>query len=61
MTPGQRHRGEDVQILTDRDEVYRQAKSANPSRWSGATRNWERPETMTLNPNLPKEKLEKAA
>ena len=61
VTPGQRHRGEDVQILADRDEVYRQAKSINPSRWSGATRNWERPETMTLNPDRSKEKLEKAA
>ena len=61
VTPGQRHRGEDIQILAERDGVYRQAKSANPSRWSGTTRNWERPKTMTLNPDISKEKIEKAA
>ncbi len=61
VTPEQRHRGDDIQILAERDEVYRQAKAANPSRWSGATRNWTRPETMTLNPDNPKEQLEKAA
>lgn len=61
VTPGQRHRGEDVQILAERDALYRQARDANPRRWSGATRNWERVQTMTLNPENPKETLEKAA
>jgi transposase InsO family protein len=61
VTPGQRHRGEDIALLADRDDVYRQAKAANPSRWRGETRNWERPEIMTLNPDNPKEKLKKAA
>ncbi len=61
VTPAQRHRGDDVQILAQRHEVYRQAKAANPSRWSGATRNWTRPETMVLNPDKPEEKLKKAA
>lgn len=61
VTPSQRHRSEDVQILAQRDEVYRQAKEANPLRWSGQTRNWERLETMTLNPDSVEEKLEKAA
>ena len=55
VTPAQRHRGEDINILAARDEVYREAKAANPSRWSGATRNWERPETIVLNPDKPKE------
>jgi putative transposase len=61
VTPSQRHRGEDIQILAQRDELYRKAKSENPSRWSGNTRNWERPNTMTLNPDKPTAKLEKAA
>lgn len=61
VTPSQRHRGDDVQILLNRDELYREAKAANPSRWSGKTRNWERPEVMTLNPDKKPEKLEKAA
>jgi len=61
VTPGQRHRGDDIALLADRVDVYRQAKAANPSRWRGETRNWERPKIMTLNPDNPKEKLKKAA
>lgn len=61
VTPSQRHRGEDVEILANRDELYRQARAANPVRWSGETRNWSRPETMTLNPQTQPEKLEKVA
>ncbi len=61
VTPGQRHRGDDIALLADRHDVYRQAKAANPSRWRGETRNWQRPEIMTLNPDNPKEKLKKAA
>jgi len=50
VTPAQRHRGEDIQILADRKAVYERAKAQNPSRWSDDTRNWERQQTMTLNP-----------
>jgi putative transposase len=50
VTPEQRHRGEDIAILAKREEVYKAAKAANPSRWSGETRNWTRQDTMTLNP-----------
>ena len=60
VTPGQRHRGDDVEILAQRDELYQAAKAANPARWSGNTRNWERPASMTLNPDKAQEKLEKA-
>lgn len=61
VTPAQRHRGEDIEILAKRDELYRKAKAANPSRWSGNTRNWKRPDMMVLNPDNEQEKLEKAA
>jgi len=61
VTPAQRHRGEDIKILAERGEVYRRAKAANPSRWSGDTRNWERPETMVLNPDKPGDKMKEAA
>lgn len=61
VTPSQRHRGEDIQILARREELYRDAKSANPSRWSGSTRNWVRPDSMTLNPDKEVETLEEAA
>ncbi len=61
VTPGQRHRGEDVAILTHREDVYREAKAANPSRWSQDIRNWTRPETMTLNPDKLPMELESVA
>ena len=61
VTPAQRHRGEDVDILTQREELYRLAKEANPPRWSGATRNWTRPQSMVLNPDKKGNILENAA
>ena len=50
VTPAQRHRGEDVDILEKRHAVYQQARAANPQRWSGETRNWTRITVMALNP-----------
>jgi len=40
FTPDQRHRRLDDAVLAKRVEVYRRAKEQNPSRWSGATRDW---------------------
>lgn len=57
VTPIQRHTGEDIAILTKRHELYEQAKAANPQRWSGNTRNWERQQTTWLNPVSETEKL----
>jgi len=42
--------GEDVAILAARDALYKQAKQANPQRWSGDTRNWKPIGPVTLNP-----------
>jgi hypothetical protein len=50
VTPAQRHAGLDIAMLQKRAEVYEAAKSANPSRWSGATRNWQRVSIVHLNP-----------
>lgn len=50
VTPGQRHRGEDRELLSQRKSVYEAAKMQNPHRWSGATRNWSRQEEVWLNP-----------
>jgi transposase InsO family protein len=50
VTPDQRHRGEDVAILEKRKIVYQMAKLANPSRWSGDTRNWNWIPKVSLNP-----------
>jgi len=65
VTPNQRHKGEDLQILTQREEIYRQAKERHPNRWSGDIRNWSRPEVVWLNPErtraVSEEKLKEAA
>jgi putative transposase len=50
VTPAQRHAGDDIKILADRHEVYLQAKSSNPLRWSGETRNWNPIKVVHLNP-----------
>jgi putative transposase len=51
IPPQQRHCGEDANILAKRHEVYEMAKSENPIRWSGKTRNWTLPDVVWLNPN----------
>jgi len=53
VTPGQRHRGDDVGILEERKRVYEAAWERHPERWSGETRNWHPVEEVRLNP--PKE------
>lgn len=50
VTPAQRHAGEDVKILSDRHQVYQKAKSENPLRWSGETRDWNQIKEVHLNP-----------
>ena len=53
VTPAQRHAGLDKELLQHRKAVYEAAKAANPQRWSGTTRNWDRTSEVWLNP--PKE------
>lgn len=53
VTPGQRHRGEDIALLDERRKLYELAKARNPQRWSGKTRNWNPVNEVWLNP--PKE------
>lgn len=55
VTPDQRHRGIDREILERRHEIYQEARRQNPERWSGETRNWEPVETVTLNPETTQE------
>lgn len=50
VTPGQRHRGEDVALLEKRKSVYEAAKMRAPHRWSGQTRNWSWQDEVWLNP-----------
>ena len=50
VTPVQRHEQRDMGILKHRKQVYSKAREANPSRWSGQTRNWEPVGAVALNP-----------
>ncbi len=54
MTPEQRHTGADRLIRANRHHVYQLAKALYPERWTGQTRNWLVPDTVTLNPNKKK-------
>lgn len=49
VTPESRHAGDDVAILSRREKVYADAKTKNPERWSGATRNWKPIQEVKLN------------
>lgn len=51
VTPGERHAGTDAVLLGKRVEVYEAAKALYPARWSGNTRNWQRIDSVHLNPN----------
>ena len=51
VTPQQRHSGADKTIRANRHLVYQIAKAHYPERWSGQTRDWSLPDTVTLNPN----------
>lgn len=53
VTPAQRHRGEDIDLLARRHAVYQAAKAQHPERWTGPTRNWEPVTTVLLNPGKP--------
>ncbi len=53
VTPGQRHRGEDIIILEERQRLYEAAKTKQPERWSRKTRDWTPVGTVYLNPGKP--------
>lgn len=56
VTPGQRHRGEDIAILAQRHALYEAAKTRHPERWSGQTRSWVPEDIVYLNPGKPAKK-----
>jgi len=61
VTPSQRHRGQDKDILHKRQVVYKQAKERNPHRWSGEIRKWEHVREVALNPDRSEQESEKVA
>ncbi len=50
VTPEQRHEGLDVEILAKRHALYQATRAQRPQRWSGETRNCDRPKQVWLNP-----------
>jgi putative transposase len=50
VTPDERHSSSEREILAKRHELYQRARSLNPERWTGSTRNWAPVESVTLNP-----------
>lgn len=50
LTPNQRHDGFTDRILEQRKQVYEQAKSLHPERWSRDIRNWTLEDEVWLNP-----------
>jgi putative transposase len=62
VTPAQRHAGQAAAILRNREQLYTAAKSNNPRRWTGQTRNWELQNEVWLNPERSQvEQLQQAA
>jgi putative transposase len=61
VTPAQRHRGEDQEVLAKRHALYQRARNQHRHRWSGATRNWQPIGAVTLNPDREQSALKIAA
>ncbi len=49
VTPEDRHCGRDIEILSKRHQVYLDAKTRHPERWTGKTRNWQHIGEVPLN------------
>ena len=60
VTAGQRHRGEDIEILKKRSALYNSAKENHPERWSRATRNWQHEQVVYLNSTKSDQTIRKA-
>jgi len=56
VTPAQRHRHQDQDILERRAALYERARQQNPLRWKGQTRNWQRVYVVHLNPERSEKK-----
>lgn len=50
VSPAQRHRSEDADLLAQRHALYQSARAENPARWSGTTRDWQPTDKVFLNP-----------
>lgn len=52
VAPADRHAGDDLAILAGRRDTYARARDRHPERWARHTREWKRPDTVTLNPEV---------
>lgn len=59
LTPIQRHEGSSNEIFGKRKQVYEQAKSLHPERWSKDIRNWSLADEVWLNPERTNEESTK--
>jgi putative transposase len=50
VTPDERHRGAEHDVLARRHELYERARNANPERWTRTTRDWSPVQLVVLNP-----------
>ena len=56
VSPAQRHRGEDINLLKKRHALYTRMKQRHPARWSTTTRNWQHESIVDLNPKHHKDR-----
>lgn len=51
VTPSQKHSGQDIDILKQRNATYKAARVQAPQRWSKGTRDWRPITHVSLNPD----------
>jgi putative transposase len=56
VTPSSRHKGLAPKIMKKRLKVYKAAKELHPQRFNRGIRNWDLPETVSLNPRKSEDK-----
>lgn len=61
VTPDQRHKGQDKELLDRRAQLYEKARQANPQRWSSDARNWQLEDAVYLNPERAARDIDKQA
>ena len=61
VSPAQRRRGEDIEILERRKKTYEAARIAHPERWSRDIRKWEHVKEVKLNSRSKKNRQGNAA
>lgn len=61
ISPNERHQGLEKEILDARKEVYEEARSRHPERWSRGIRDWDLDKEVWLNPVKTEQKSEQDA